>query len=279
MKLVRFGNAGAEKPGIVDAEGNIRDASGVVSDWDATTLLPAQLATLADPATLPLAPENSRLGACIARPGKIIAIGLNYADHAAETGAEVPSEPIVFMKATSSYCGPFDPVIIPRNSTKTDWEVELGVVIGTPARYVDEANALDHVAGYCVVNDVSEREHQLERKGQWVKGKSHDNFSPTGPWLVTKDEVPDPQNLKLWLEVDGERVQDGNTSTMVYGVAHLVSYLSQFMTLETGDLITTGTPPGVGHGMQPERYLSAGQTIKLGIDGLGEQEQQTIAAS
>ena len=276
MKLVRFGLAGAEKPGIVDAQGTVRDASAVVSDWAGATLMPANLATVPDVSSLPEAPANARLGPCVARPGKIIAIGLNYADHAKETGAQLPAEPIIFMKATSSFSGPFDPVQIPRGSTKSDWEVELGVVIGTPARYVDEAQALAHVAGYCVINDLSEREHQLERSGQWVKGKSHDTFCPTGPWLVTPDEIPDPKNLRLWLKINDTMRQDGNTKTMVFDVAHLVSHLSQFMTLESGDLITTGTPPGVGMGCQPPEYLAPGMRIKLGIDGLGEQEQLVV---
>lgn len=278
MKLVRFGSAGNERPGILDEQGQVRDASGLVPDWNSETLQPAQLAALPDSTNLPEAPADSRLGACVARPGKIIAIGLNYADHAAETGAAVPKEPIVFMKATTSFCGPNDQVIIPRNSTKSDWEVELGVVIGTKARYIEQADALAHVAGYCVVNDVSEREHQLERGGQWVKGKSHDTFSPTGPWLVTTDEVADPQNLRLWLKIDGQIRQDGNTKTMIFGVAEVVAYLSQFMTLEPGDLITTGTPPGVGMGAKPPTYLTAGMKIKLGIEGLGEQAQDVVAA-
>ena len=274
MKLLRFGPPGAEKPGLLDADGTVRDASGAVADWAGASLLPAALAALPAPADLPAAPADARIGPCVARPGKIIAIGLNYSDHAKETGAELPPEPIIFMKATTSFCGPDDAVLLPRGSSKTDWEVELGVVVGTPARYVAEADAAAHIAGYCVVHDVSEREHQIERHGQWVKGKSHDTFCPTGPWLVTPDEVPDPQNLRLWLEIDGKMRQDGSTSTMAFGPAFLISYLSQFMTLESGDLITTGTPPGVGMGCKPPEYLRAGMQVRLGIDGLGEQNQE-----
>lgn len=278
MKLIRFGEPGAEKPGLLDDAGGARDASSLVPDWSGEYLLPERLAALPDPTTLPEAPAGVRLGPCMARPGKIIAIGLNYSDHAKETGAELPKEPIIFMKATTSYSGPYDPVLLPRGSTKTDWEVELGVVVGKTARYVEEKDAAGYIAGYCVVHDVSEREHQIERCGQWVKGKSHDTFSPTGPWLVTADEIADPLKLRLWLEVDGKMRQDGNTSTMAFGPVFLVSYLSQFMTLEPGDLITTGTPPGVGMGCKPPEYLQAGMRVKLGVEGLGEQEQEIRAA-
>lgn len=280
MKLLRFGEIGSEKPGAMDADGQIRDLSGVVNDIDGSVLGDAALDKLrnVDLASLPLVPGGTRIGACVGNVGKMICIGLNYADHAAESGMEVPPEPIIFFKATSAICGPDDDVEIPRTSTATDWEVELGVVIGKRAKYVDEADAFDHVAGYCVVNDMSERDFQIERAGQWVKGKSHDTFGPTGPWMVTRDEVPDPQNLKMWLDVDGDRKQDGSTKTMVYGVQYLVSYLSQFMTLEPGDIISTGTPPGVGMGQTPPTYLSAGQTMALGIEGLGEQRQKTVNA-
>ena len=280
MKLLRFGEPGAEKPGLLDAEGAIRDLSAVLPDLGGDALSPASLGRLAalDPASLPLAPDGARIGPCVARPGKFICIGLNYADHARETGKEPPPEPIIFMKATSAFSGPYDDVEIPRGSAKTDWEVELGVVIGSTAKYVSEADALTHVAGYCLVNDVSERAFQSERGGQWTKGKSHDTFGPTGPWLVTRDEVPDPQSLDLWLDVDGVRRQTGNTRTMIFGVAHLVSYLSQFMTLEPGDIIATGTPPGVGLGLKPPVFLREGQEMRLGIRGLGEQRQRTVAA-
>ncbi len=280
MKLLRFGEAGREQPGLLDADGAVRDLSSVVTDFDGAALSPASLARLAaiDPASLPLAPADARIGPCVPRPGKFICIGLNYADHARETGKEPPPEPIIFMKATSAFCGPNDDVEIPRGSEKADWEVELGVVIGSVAKYVSEADALSHVAGYCVINDVSERAFQSERGGQWTKGKSHDTFGPTGPWLVTSDEVPDPQALDLWLDVDGQRRQTGNTRTMIFGVAHLVSYLSQFMTLEPGDVIATGTPPGVGMGMKPPVFLKPGQEMRLGIEGLGEQRQRTVEA-
>ena len=280
MKLLRYGPPGQEKPGMLDAQGKIRDLSQVCHDIAGATLLPDGLARLAkiDPATLPLVPGSPRIGACVSGIGKFICIGLNYADHAAESGATVPPEPVLFLKANSAVCGPDDAVIIPRGSKKTDWEVELGVVIGKPGKYIAEKDALDHVAGYCVINDVSEREYQIERSGQWDKGKGCDTFGPTGPWLVTKDEVPDPQNLKMWLEVDGKRFQDGSTKTMVYGVKFLVAYLSQFFTLHPGDVISTGTPPGVGLGQKPEPiYLRAGQVMRLGIDGLGEQRQRTVA--
>ncbi|MQT13528.1 ureidoglycolate lyase [Segnochrobactrum spirostomi] len=278
MKLLRYGPAGQERPGILDSEGRIRDLSAHVTDIAGTVLSDEGLARLAaiDPASLPLVEGTPRYGACVAGTGKFICIGLNYSDHAAETGATVPPEPIIFMKATSAIVGPNDNIEIPRNSLKTDWEVELGVVIGKHAKYVSEADALDHVAGYAVINDVSERAFQTERHGQWTKGKSADTFGPTGPWLVTRDEVADPQNLKLWLEVNGKRVQDGTTATMVYGVRYLVSYLSQFMSLHPGDIISTGTPPGVGMGMKPPTYLKAGDTIRLGIEGLGEQNQTVV---
>jgi ureidoglycolate lyase len=280
MKLLRYGARGAEKPGLLDKDGKIRDLSQHVADIAGAVLLPDSLARLAkiDPATLPLVDGNPRYGACVGQIGKFICVGLNYSDHAKETGAEPPKEPILFMKATSAVVGPNDNVMIPRNSVKTDWEVELGVVIGRDARYVDEKNALDHVAGYCVINDVSERAFQTERGGQWVKGKSADTFGPTGPWLVTKDEVPDPQNLSMWLDVDEKRYQNGSTKTMIFGVAHLVHYISQFMSLQPGDVISTGTPPGVGLGQKPNPiYLKPGQVMRLGIAGLGEQRQQVIA--
>jgi 2-keto-4-pentenoate hydratase/2-oxohepta-3-ene-1,7-dioic acid hydratase in catechol pathway len=279
MRLLRFGEEGAERPGILDADGTIRDLSGVVADIGGLTLSDAGLAQLRglDPASLPAVDPGVRLGPCVGGIGKMICIGLNYSDHAAETGAKVPSEPIIFMKATSAICGPNDPVIIPRGSEKTDWEVELGVVIGTRAKYVSEAEAMDYVAGYCVVNDVSERAFQTERQGQWTKGKSADHFGPTGPWLVTRDEVADPQSLPMWLTVNGETRQNGSTATMVYGIRYLVSYLSQFMTLHPGDIISTGTPPGVGMGMKPPTYLKAGDVIELGIEGLGQQRQDCIA--
>lgn len=281
MKLVRFGEPGSERPGIVDAEGKIRDVSGIVSDWSGEELQNQSIERVAqmDPLTLPLVEGDPRLGPCVARVGKFICIGLNYSDHAAESGMAVPTEPVVFMKATSSICGPNDDVVIPRGSEKTDWEVELGVVIGREAKYVSEQDALSYVAGYCVINDLSERAFQLEGTGQWVKGKSADTFGPIGPWLVTADEVPDPQSLDLWLEVDGHRYQNGSTRTMVFGVAFLVSYLSRFMSLQPGDLISTGTPPGVGLGQKPPVYLRPGNIISLGIGGLGEQRQQVIAST
>ena len=279
MKLVRFGEAGAEKPGIVDRDGAIRDLSGVVADIGGAAISSEALAGLAalDTGSLPLAPDGARLGPCVANTGKFICIGLNYADHAAESGMEVPPEPVMFMKATSAICGPNDPIIIPRGSEKTDWEVELAVIIGKRAKYVSEENALDHVAGYAVTNDVSERAFQIERAGQWTKGKSCDNYGQIGPWLVTRDEVADPQNLKMWLTVNGETKQDGSTRTMVYGVAYLVSYLSRFMSLHPGDVISTGTPPGVGMGQKPPRYLKPGDVVELGIEGLGSQRQDVIA--
>ena len=281
MKLLRFGPKGAEKPGLVDAAGRIRDLSAHVDDVAGATLAPETLARLAalDPASLPLAPEGVRLGACVGRVGKFVAIGLNYADHAAEAGLPLPKEPVVFMKATSCIGGPNDDVVLPRGSTKTDWEVELGVVIGKEARYVELADALDHVAGYCVVNDVSERAFQIERGGTWDKGKGCDTFGPLGPWLVSRDEIADPHQLSIWLEVDGHRYQNGNTRTMIFQIPKLISYLSQFMSLQPGDVISTGTPPGVGLGIKPEPvYLRAGQTMRLGISGLGEQQQRTVNA-
>ncbi|HEX3374944.1 MAG TPA: fumarylacetoacetate hydrolase family protein [Edaphobacter sp.] len=281
MKLVRYGKAGEERPAIVDLDGGLRDLAGVVGDITGATLVPESLAELrkVDPKDLPLVPGTPRIGACVGGVGKFICIGLNYSDHAAESGMAVPAEPVVFMKATSAICGPYDDVMIPRGSEKTDWEVELGVVIGKEARYVTEQDALSHVAGYCVVNDVSERAFQLEGTGQWVKGKSADTFGPIGPWLVTAEEVPDPQKLGLWLEVDGTRYQDGSTATMVFGVAYLVSYLSRFMSLQPGDIISTGTPPGVGLGQKPPVYLRPGNVIRLGVQGLGEQRQTVVPSS
>jgi len=279
MKLVRYGRPGKEKPGMIDADGRLRDLSAIVDDIGPAELSPRTLARLAkiDPAKLPLVRGKPRFGVPVAGVGKFIGIGLNYSDHAAEAGMAIPAEPIVFMKATSSLSGAHDPVMLPKGSTKTDWEVELGVVIGSTARHVSAKEALSCVAGYCVVNDVSEREFQLERGTQWDKGKGCDTFGPVGPWLVTRDEVPNPQRLSLWLEVNGERVQSGSTKTMIFPVAQLVSYVSRFMTLLPGDIITTGTPPGVGMGMKPQRFLKAGDTLRLGIDGLGEQRQDVIA--
>ncbi|MGN5355108.1 ureidoglycolate lyase [Ralstonia sp. L16] len=282
MKLLRFGPQSQEKPGLLDATGTLRDLSGIVDDIAGNVLSDASLARLreVDPATLPAVSGQPRIGPCVGRVGKFICIGLNYADHAAESGLPVPSEPVVFNKWTSAICGPNDDIEIPRGSVKTDWEVELGVVIGKAAKYIDEANALDYVAGYCIVNDVSEREWQIERGGQWDKGKGFDTFGPLGPWLVTRDEVPDPQALDLWLEVDGHRYQNGNTRTMVFGVAQLVAYLSRCMSLQPGDVISTGTPPGVGLGIKPNPvYLKPGQTMRLGIAGLGEQLQRTVSAA
>jgi len=278
MKLVRYGNPGEERPGLLDSQGALRDLYAFVPDIAGSVLLPASLEKLRalDPATLPLVPGSPRLGPCVGAVGKFICIGLNYSDHAAESNMAVPAEPVVFMKATSAICGPHDQVIIPRGALKMDWEVELGVVIGKEAKYVEEADALNHVAGYCVVNDLSERAFQLEGTGQWVKGKSADTFGPIGPWLVTADEIPDPQNLHLWLEVDGHRYQSGSTSTMVFGVAHLVSYLSRYMSLQPGDIISTGTPPGVGLGQKPPVYLHPGNIITLGVEGLGEQRQEVV---
>lgn len=278
MKLMRVGQPGHEKPAILDSEGKIRNLSGHVQDIGGEAISPEGLKKIAsiDLSTLPVLQED-RIGACVTGTGKFICIGLNFSDHAAETGATVPSEPVIFMKATSAIVGPNDNVIIPRGSEKTDWEVELGVVIGKTAKYVSEDDALDYVAGYCVSHDVSERAFQTERQGQWTKGKSCDTFGPIGPWLVTKDEVADPQNLGMWLKVNGETMQDGSSKTMVYGVAHVVSYLSQFMSLHPGDVISTGTPPGVGLGMKPPRFLKAGDVVELGIEGLGSQKQTFVA--
>jgi len=275
MKLLRYGEVGSERPGLLDADGTIRDLSAHVADIAGTVLHPASLDMLSklDTKSLPKVSGSPRLGACVAGTGKFICIGLNYSDHAAETGATVPPEPIIFMKASSAIVGPDDDVLIPRGSVKTDWEVELGVVIGKTAKYVSEAEALDYVAGYCVSHDVSERAFQAERQGQWTKGKSCDTFGPIGPWLVTKDEVKDPQDIKMWLTVNGKTMQNGSTKTMVYGVAYLVSYLSQFMSLHPGDIISTGTPPGVGLGMKPPVFLKAGDVVELGIEGLGQQKQ------
>jgi 2,4-didehydro-3-deoxy-L-rhamnonate hydrolase len=280
MKLLRFGPKGNEKPGLRDADGVLRDLSGVIADLNGAALGKASLARLAelDPSRLPAVAEPVRMAPVVAGIGKFICVGLNYSDHAAESGMAVPAEPVLFTKATSSIIGCNDAVVLPRGSVKSDWEVELGVVIGTRARYVEVEDALDYVAGYCVVNDLSEREYQLERGGQWDKGKGCDTFGPVGPWLVTADEVPDPQNLGMWLEVNGKRYQSGNTRTMVFTVAHLVSYISRFMTLNPGDVISTGTPPGVGLGQTPDPvYLKAGDEIRLGIDGLGEQRQRVHA--
>ena len=281
MKLLRYGPVGQEKPGMLDADGKLRDLAGTVDDIAGETLSPAGLAKLQalDPASLPRVAGNPRIGPCVGRVGKFIAVGLNYSDHAAETGAKVPEEPILFMKATSSIVGPNDTVVIPRKSMKTDWEVELAIVIGTRAKYVDEADALRHVAGYCVVNDVSEREFQAERGGQWTKGKSADTFGPMGPWLVTPDEIADVQALDMFLDVSGQRRQTGTTRTMIFGVRFLVHYISQFMTLHPGDVITTGTPPGVGLGIKPvPLFLKPGDDMHLGIQGLGEQRQQVVAS-
>lgn len=279
MKFLRYGETGQEKPGLLDADGNIRDLSAHVSDLSGAVLSPDALAKLGalDVNALPKVEGNPRLGPCVAGTGKFICIGLNYADHAAESGMAVPPEPVIFMKATSAIVGPNDDLLIPRGSEKTDWEVELGIVIGKTAKYVSEDDALDYVAGYCTLHDVSERAFQIERAGQWTKGKSCDTFGPTGPWLVTKDEVADPQNLGMWLKVNGETMQDGSSKTMVYGVRYLVSYLSQFMSLQPGDIISTGTPPGVGMGMKPPRYLKAGDVVELGIEGLGSQKQNVRA--
>lgn len=280
MKLLRFGPLGMEKPGILDNDDNIRDLTGIINDVSGLELGDETLARLreVDHTQLPIVPANTRIGACVGQVGKFICIGLNYADHAAESGLALPEEPVVFFKATSAICGPNDDIEIPRTSLKTDWEVELGVVIGKDAKYVSQDDALGHVAGYCVVNDLSERDFQLHRSGQWVKGKSCDTFGPIGPWLVTRDEVANPQNLPMYLEVNGHRFQDGATNTMHFGVAYIVSHLSQFMSLQAGDVISTGTPPGVGLGQRPEMYLKAGDHIELGIEGLGVQVQTTKAA-
>ncbi|MBK5438519.1 fumarylacetoacetate hydrolase family protein [Pseudomonas sp. TH32] len=281
MKLLRYGEKGQERPALLDADGRLRDLSAHISDVAGEALLPQNLARLQDldPASLPLVPGNPRLGACVGQVGKFICIGLNYADHAAETGAPIPDEPIIFNKWTSAIVGPNDNIEIPRHSTKTDWEVELGVVIGQGGRYIEESQAMQHVAGYCVINDVSEREFQLERGGTWDKGKGCDTFGPLGPWLVSRDEIADPHQLSIWLEVDGHRYQNGNTRTMIFQIPKLISYLSQFMSLQPGDVISTGTPPGVGLGIKPVPvYLKPGQKIRLGIEGLGEQNQTTVDA-
>jgi len=282
MKTLRFREGNSVKPGIVDKEGKIRDVSSIVDDWDNTTLTVKKLHSVqsVDLSSLPVVDNNTSLAPCVCKKsiGKFICIGLNYSDHAKETGMEVPPEPIMFMKATSAVIGPNDDVIIPRNSFKSDWEVELGVIIGKEAKYISEDQSQDHIAGYCVVNDLSERAFQIEHSGQWVKGKSCDTFGPIGPYMVTKNEVADPQNLKMWLDVNGKRMQDGSTSTMVYGVNFLVSYLSHFMSLQPGDIISTGTPPGVGMGMKPQVFLKPGDVMHLGIEGLGEQKQKTVAS-
>lgn len=280
MKLLRFGNPGEERPGILDANGQVRDLTAVITDLDGKALAPESLQGIAalDVKSLPLVAEPGRFGPCVANVGKFICIGLNYADHAAESGLAVPAEPVVFMKATSAITGPSDPIIKPRNSTKLDWEVELGIVIGKHTSYVSEADALDHIAGYCVINDVSEREFQLERGGQWDKGKGCDSFGPLGPYLVTKDEIVDPLNLNLWLKVNGKMFQNGSTKHMVFGPAFLVHYLSQFMSLQPGDIISTGTPPGVGLGQKPPLYLEVGDVVELGIEGMGTQKQTVVAA-
>jgi 2-keto-4-pentenoate hydratase/2-oxohepta-3-ene-1,7-dioic acid hydratase in catechol pathway len=278
MKLLRYGIPGREKPGLLADDGQIRDLSGVIPDLAGESLLPESIQKLrrTDVTRLPVVPGKSRLGPCVGSVGKFVCIGLNYSDHAKEAGMPIPAEPVIFMKATSAICGPDDDVVIPRGSTKMDWEVELGVVIGKPGKYIAEADALSHVAGYCVVNDVSERAFQIDGTGQWVKGKSADTFGPIGPWLVTPDEVPDPQDLDMWLEVDDHRYQNGSTKTMIFGVASLISYVSRFMSLQTGDIISTGTPPGVGLGRKPPVYLRAGNRMKLSIRGLGQQNQKVV---
>ena len=282
MKLVRYGRPGKEKPGLIDAAGKLRDLSEVVADIDGATLAPRVLARLAKikPETLPAVRGAPRIGPCVANVGNFVGVGLNYADHAAEQGLPIPTEPVLFVKARTSIVGPYDDIVIPKGAEKTDWEVELGVVIGTRASYVSEKDALAHVAGYCVVNDVSERDYQKRRGGgQWTKGKGCPTFGPIGPWLVTTDEIPDPQKLSMWLDVDGERMQSGSTATMIFGVAKLVSDISQYMVLEPGDVVTTGTPPGVGDGRKPPRYLKAGDTVSLGVEGLGQQAQRVVAWS
>ena len=280
MKLLRFGNSGQEKPGIIDNDGNIRDLSGVVDDINGSTLSPDGLNKInqIDISSLPIVSDNPRIGPCVGSVGKFLCIGLNYSDHAAETGAEAPPEPILFQKATSAIIGPNDDVEIPKNSNATDWEVELGIIIGKKAKYIAEGTSQDYIAGYCVVNDVSERDFQAKRAGQWTKGKSCDTFGPIGPYLVTKDEVSDPQDLSMTLDVNGQRMQDGSTKTMIFSVNHIVHYLSQFMSLNPGDVIATGTPPGVGLGMKPPVFLKSGDTMKLSIQGLGEQNQKCIQA-
>lgn len=279
MKLVRFGKAGAEKPGIVDADGIVRDLSAHVADFAGAGLNPRNLAKLKkiDPKSLPAVRKGTRLGSCVARPGNFIAVGLNFADHAAETGAAIPAEPILFNKAPNCVQGPDDTIVIPKGSKKTDWEVELAVVIGRTALHVEEKDALGYIAGYCICNDISEREFQAERGGQWMKGKSAPTFGPIGPWLVTPDEIKDPQDLAMWLELNGKKVQNGSSKTMIFGVAHLIAYISRFMQLDPGDVITTGTPPGVGLGMKPPKFLKAGDTMRVGIAGLGEQSQKVVA--
>jgi 2-keto-4-pentenoate hydratase/2-oxohepta-3-ene-1,7-dioic acid hydratase in catechol pathway len=279
MKLLRYGPAGREKPGLLDSNNQIRDLSAIVPDIARDSLLPESIERLrkVDPSTLPVVNGTPRIGPCVGQVGKFICVGLNYSDHAAESGMAVPTEPILFMKATSSIVGPDDDIVLPRGSQKTDWEVELGVVIGKPGKYVSEGESPTHVAGYCVVHDISERTYQLEGTGQWVKGKSADTFGPIGPWLVTPEDVPDPGNLRLWLDVDGTRRQDGSTKTLIFGVQYLVSYISRFMSLQPGDVITTGTPPGVGHGQKPPVYLRAGNEVRLGVEGLGEQRQRVVA--
>ena len=280
MKLLRVGNKGKEKPAILDTNNKIRDLSSVIKDLTPDNLTQSTIEKLKsiDLKNLPELSNSERIGSCISNPGKFVAIGLNYSDHAEETGMEVPKEPIIFMKATSAICGPNDEIIIPKNSSKSDWEVELGIIIGKETKYIEENQSQNHIAGYCVVNDLSEREFQIEHSGQWTKGKSCDTFGPIGPYLVTKDEVSNPQNLKMWLDLNGKRMQDGSTKTMVYGANFLVSYLSKFMSLQPGDIISTGTPPGVGMGQKPPLYLKPGDTMKLGIEGLGEQYQTTILA-
>ena len=280
MKLLRYREGNIIKPGILDIEEKIRDASSLINDWNNETINIYNLEKIkeSDLSSLPIVNSDVSIAPCVGNVGKFICIGLNYSDHAQETGMEVPKEPIIFMKATSAICGPNDEIIIPRNSSKSDWEVELGVIIGKKTKYIDENQSQDHIAGYCVVNDLSEREFQLEHCGQWIKGKSCDTFGPIGPYLVTKDEVSNPQNLKMWLDLNGKRMQNGSTNTMVYGVNFLVSYLSKFMSLQPGDIISTGTPPGVGMGQNPPLYLKPGDKMKLGIEGLGEQYQKTISA-
>ena len=280
MKLLRYGPAGEEKPGLLDQDGTIRDLSSVIDDVNGGTLSPESIERLSgiEPGSLPAVTAEPRLGTCVGNIGKLVCIGLNYSDHAKESGMPIPTEPIVFMKATSCISGPNDDIELVRGSQKTDWEAELGIVIGSHTKYVSEANALEHVAGYCVVNDVSEREWQLERQGQWIKGKSGDTYGPIGPWMVTRDEVPDPQALAIWLEVNGHRYQEGNTATMIFSARTIVSYLSQCMSLQPGDVIATGTPPGVGQGQNPQVFLKAGDVVTLGLDGLGSQQQTVVEA-
>lgn len=280
MKLLRYGPAGEEKPGLLDQDGTIRDLSSVIDDVNGGTLSPESIERLSgiEPGSLPAVTAEPRLGTCVGNIGKLVCIGLNYSDHAKESGMPIPTEPIVFMKATSCISGPNDDIELLRGSQKTDWEAELGIVIGSHTKYVSEANALEHVAGYCVVNDVSEREWQLERQGQWIKGKSGDTYGPIGPWMVTRDEVPDPQALAIWLEVNGHRYQEGNTATMIFSARTIVSYLSQCMSLQPGDVIATGTPPGVGQGQNPQVFLKAGDVVTLGLDGLGSQQQTVVEA-